>query len=176
MRIDFARLHEIGITVDNEFSLMEFVNNKLYWLKTHNKSYTKEHEYLTDMLYEISRCFEPENELSAENEFFLKGKAELSELISELKKEGVFEIKDKAEFDEKIVSLQHRAQVLDEVRGAECGLNEDESIFDIDYKHIATTIHFDKLYGARISSYFNYWADDTEEPYEFNGKWFDEQF
>ena len=46
-------LNVAGIEFKSESDMLEFVEDKLYWLKTHNKNLTKDQLFITEMLFDI---------------------------------------------------------------------------------------------------------------------------
>lgn len=46
-------LNVAGIEFKSKADLLDFIENKLYWLKTHNKNLTKDQFFIIDMLYDI---------------------------------------------------------------------------------------------------------------------------
>lgn len=46
-----------GMEFKSDMDMLEFIEDKLYWLNTHNKNYTKEQEFLIGMLFDVIHAY-----------------------------------------------------------------------------------------------------------------------
>lgn len=46
-----------GVKFRSEAEMLDFIEDKLYWLKTHNKNYTKDQYFIIDMLFEMIKDY-----------------------------------------------------------------------------------------------------------------------
>lgn len=95
---------------------------------------------------------------------------QLEELIAEMHKAGIFETKTNEDF----VSKMEGSTIWDDVVISTYS-NPMETIIDLSYKNIGTAISKVEGESPKLETYVNYWVDDDDEPYEYNGHWYDEQ-
>lgn len=46
-----------GMEFESDMDMLEFIEDKLYWLNTHNKNYTKEQYFLIGMLFDVIHAY-----------------------------------------------------------------------------------------------------------------------
>lgn len=46
-----------GMEFESDMDMLEFIEDKLYWLNTHNKNYTNEQEFLIGMLFDVIHAY-----------------------------------------------------------------------------------------------------------------------
>lgn len=46
-----------GVKFKSESEMLDFIEDKLYWLRSHNKNYTKDQYFIIDMIYEMIRDY-----------------------------------------------------------------------------------------------------------------------
>lgn len=54
-----------GVKFESESEMLNFIEDKLYWLRSHNKNYTKDQYFIIDMIFEMIKDY---NKLENENE------------------------------------------------------------------------------------------------------------
>ena len=60
IKLDAKKLSQKGFNFESEEMLIDFIKQKIEWLESHNKNYTKEQYFIIDMLNEIFSCCELE--------------------------------------------------------------------------------------------------------------------
>lgn len=58
-------LEVAGVKFESESEMFDFIEDKLYWLRSHNKNYTKDQYFIIDMIFEMIKDY---NKLKKENE------------------------------------------------------------------------------------------------------------
>ena len=53
-----------GVKFKSESEMLDFIEDKLYWLKSHNKNYTKDQYFIITMLFELMKYY---NKMIKEN-------------------------------------------------------------------------------------------------------------
>lgn len=53
-----------GVKFESESEMLDFIEDKLYWLRSHNKNYTKDQYFIIDMIFEMIKDY---NKLEKEN-------------------------------------------------------------------------------------------------------------
>ena len=46
-----------GVKFESESEMLDFIEDKLYWLRSHNKNYTKDQYFIIDMIYEMIKDY-----------------------------------------------------------------------------------------------------------------------
>lgn len=46
-----------GVKFKSESEMLDFIEDKLYWLRSHNKNYTKDQYFIIDMLFEMIKDY-----------------------------------------------------------------------------------------------------------------------
>lgn len=46
-----------GVKFKSESEMLDFIEDKLYWLRSHNKNYTKDQYFIIDMIYEMIKDY-----------------------------------------------------------------------------------------------------------------------
>jgi len=46
-----------GVKFESESEMLDFIEDKLYWLRSHNKNYTKDQYHIIDMIFEMIKDY-----------------------------------------------------------------------------------------------------------------------
>lgn len=46
-----------GVKFESESEMLNFIEDKLYWLRSHNKNYTKDQYFIIDMIFEMIKDY-----------------------------------------------------------------------------------------------------------------------
>lgn len=46
-----------GVELESESELLDFIEDKLYWLRSHNKNYTKDQYFIITMIFELIKDY-----------------------------------------------------------------------------------------------------------------------
>lgn len=57
-----------GVKFKSESEMLDFIEDKLYWLRSHNKNYTKDQYFIIDMIYEMIKDYNYNKFTKEENE------------------------------------------------------------------------------------------------------------
>lgn len=49
-----------GVKFESESEMLNFIEDKLYWLRSHNKNYTKDQYFIIDMIFEMIKDYNKE--------------------------------------------------------------------------------------------------------------------
>ena len=49
-----------GVKFKSESEMLNFIEDKLYWLRSHNKNYTKDQYFIIDMIFEMIKDYNKE--------------------------------------------------------------------------------------------------------------------
>ena len=60
IKLDTKKLNQKGFNFESELMLFDFIKQKIEWLASHNRNYTKEQYFAIDELNEIFSCCELE--------------------------------------------------------------------------------------------------------------------